>query len=243
MKSIKIYDFFNHDLIIYVICFRFTINSRLNHLCYFLKSTHRRGSQIPPWFPLQKNLYLWVNSNPLKFNPNLIIVLNFSENLIIEILFFSLFFDYSGITWQRMIIKFMELLLRSQVGLFPMLLIGMMLFLQALLLCIFFVQVLLINYSFDFCDWNLSLIWICLVFVWWLGLLFEIWFCGESFPEKAQCVKFKGSGPTPTTERSAKAVCISLNFGFCVLLYVYSSFMSFRVAWYMQFDFCFFYVF
>ena len=138
MKSIKIYDFFDHDLIIYVICFRFTINSRLNHLCYFLKSTHRRGSQIPPWFPLQKNLYLWVNSNPLKFNPNLIIVLNFSENLIIEILFFSLFFDYSGITWQRMIIKFMELLLRSQVGLFPMLLIGKMLFLQALLLYIFF---------------------------------------------------------------------------------------------------------
>ena len=92
MKSIKIYDFFNHDLIIYVICFRFTINSRLNHICYILKSTHRRGSQIPPWFPLRKNLYLWVNSNPLKFNPNLIIVLNFSENLIIEILFFSLFF-------------------------------------------------------------------------------------------------------------------------------------------------------
>ena len=108
MKSIKIYDFFNHDLIIYVICFRFTINSRLNHLCYFLKSTNRRGSQIPPWFPLRKNLYLWVNSSPLKFNPNLIIVLNFSENLIIEILFFSLFFDYSGITWQRMIIKFID---------------------------------------------------------------------------------------------------------------------------------------
>ena len=100
----------------------------------------------------------------MKFNPNLIIVLNFSENLIIEILFFSLFFDYSGITRQRMIIKFMELLLRSQVGLFPMLLIGMMLFLQALMLCIFFVQVLLIYYSFHFCDWNFSLIWICLVF-------------------------------------------------------------------------------
>ena len=100
---------------------------------------------------------------------------------------------------------------------------------------------MLINYSFDFCDWNLSLIWTCFVFVWWLGLLFEIWFCGESFPEKAQGVKFTGSGSAPTAKTPAKLV--RMNFGFCVLFYVYSYFMSFRVAWYMQFDFLFLYVF
>jgi len=53
-----------HTLFFFTLRHRFIANP---NGCYLLRSTHRRGSQIPQWIPLWKKIYFWVTLKSSQF--------------------------------------------------------------------------------------------------------------------------------------------------------------------------------
>lgn len=157
--------------------------------CYLLRSSHRRGSQIPQWIPLWKKIYFWVTLKSSQFPLfslfQIIKIVFFivSEIWVFQILcwvvqipsilmfelkiscfycFWDLGYWNSEINWQRMISKCMDMFRRNPVMLFPMLLVGTMLSLHNLLQGMF----CSLQFYSSIIDFYIEIwIWFCLIWL------------------------------------------------------------------------------
>lgn len=181
--------------------------------CHLLRSTHRRGYQIPRSIPFWENLYFWVTLVP--FTQFLLKIQSFivSDIWVIESvcgLFFVWLQGSIDKGWYQSVCSCCG----KAWGLFPQCcqVVRCCLFSTCLKVC----SSLSLHFLFSFCCNSAFVIFFLLDFAIFVNIKFYL----SSFPGKAQGVRFS-TVSAPAEAAPAKAVCIFFNLTFCCLSVIF----------------------